>query len=540
MSRANNRLGPWRRRGGAALLAVCGLLLGACSSGGSGPTSANAHTTPAPGTTGGDAAAVGGAARTALQPLPAATPSALLHYYRQKLGWRACDGSFECATFKVPLDYAHPEQGDLTLIADRKKATGGAPRAGSLVLNPGGPGGSGIAYLEGVAASFAAPVRAAYDLVGFDPRGVGRSDPVECLSAPRMDAFAAADVTPDNAAETATLVKEVREFAAGCEQRSRRILPYVDTIAAARDMDVLRALLGDDKLTYVGKSYGTYLGAAYAGLFPSRVGRMVLDGALDPSLDARQAALGQAAGFEVAWSAFAKDCVSRSGCPLGRTTAEAGTRLDALFRSIDRTPLATGSSRRLTEALATTGVIQAMYADFLWPQLRTALKDAQQGKGAGLLALSDSYYDRRSDGGYGNLMYANMAVNCLDTPAPFSGPEQIQSAVAQFVRTSPHFGRAMAWMSLTCAYWPVHSTGRPHTIAAVGAPPIVVVGTTRDPATPYVWAKALAAELSSGRLLTFQGDGHTAYGGRSDCIDTAVNTYLLEGQAPENGKVCSS
>ncbi|WP_055587627.1 alpha/beta hydrolase [Streptacidiphilus griseoplanus] len=539
MSRANNGLGAWPRRGGAALLAVCGLLLSACSSGGSQPASTSSHTAPAPGTTGGDAA-TGGSARTALQPLPAAIPAALASYYRQKLDWRACDGSFECATFKVPLDYAHPGHGDLTLAAARKKATGPGPRTGSLVLNPGGPGGSGITYLENVTASYAPPLRATYDLVGFDPRGVGRSDPVQCLSGPRMDAFAAADVTPDDAAEKAALVKEMREFAAGCEQRSRSLLPHVDTIAAARDMDVLRALLGDAKLTYVGKSYGTYLGAAYAGLFPGRVGRMVLDGALDPSLDARQAALGQAAGFEVAWSAFAKDCASRSDCPLGRSPAEVGTRLDALFRSIDRTPLATGSSRRLTEALATTGVIQAMYADFLWPQLRTALKDAQQGKGAGLLALSDSYYDRRSNGSYGNLMFANEAVNCLDSPAPFSSPDQVQAAVAQFVRTSPHFGRAMAWMSLACAYWPVRPTGGPHTIAAAGAPPIVVVGTTRDPATPYVWARALAAQLSSGRLLTFEGDGHTAYGGRSDCIDTAVNTYLLEGQAPGNGKVCSS
>lgn len=538
MNGASNGHRPWSRRGGAALLAACGVLLAACSSAGTGSAPAGSHGTPAPGATGGDAAGPGAAA--VLQPLPAATPAALLPFYRQKLAWRSCDGTFQCTTFKVPLDYAHPGAGDLTLAVARRRATGaGATHQGSLLLNPGGPGGSGVGYLEAIASTFAPPVRAAYDLVGMDPRGVGRSNPVQCLTGPRMDAYAATDVTPDTPAEVSALVREDREFTAGCEQRSGRILPHVDTIAAARDMDVLRALLGDDKLHYLGKSYGTFLGATYAGLFPSRVGRMVLDGALDPSLDARKAALGQAAGFEIAWSAFARDCVTRSDCPFGRNVTEAGNRLDGLFRSIDRTPLATGSSRRLTEALAITGVIQAMYADFLWPQLRTAVKQAQHGDGAGLLTLADSYYDRRSDGKYDNLMDANMAVNCLDSATPFTNPQQIQQAVAEFTRVSPHFGRAMAWMSLTCAYWPVKPSAGPHTIAAAGAAPIVVVGTTRDPATPYVWAKALAGQLSSGRLLTFKGDGHTVYGGRNDCIDTAVNTYLLAGRPPQNGKVCS-
>ncbi|MCD0482446.1 alpha/beta hydrolase [Streptacidiphilus sp. ASG 303] len=530
----------WRaRRGGAALLAACGLLLAGCSSGG-GPQ-APAGGRPAPRSTAGDSVTPGSAAPTALRPLPAATPAALLPYYRQKLAWHACDGSFECATFRVPLDYARPGAGDLTLTAARKKATGaGHARVGSLLLNPGGPGGSAVSYLEGVAGTFAAPVRAAYDLVGFDPRGVGRSSPVQCLAGPRMDAYAAADTTPDTPAEVDALVRLDREFAAGCEQRSGRSLPHVGTVDAARDMDVLRALLGDAKLHYLGKSYGTYLGAVYAGLFPGRVGRMVLDGALDPSLDARRAALGQASGFETAWSSFARDCVTHADCPFGRTTAAAGRSLDALLRSIDRKPLPAGGGRRLTEALATTGVIQAMYADFLWPQLRTAAKDALRGDGKALMALADAYYERRSDGGYDNLMYANMAVNCLDMSAPFPGPRQVAAAVPAFVRASPHFGRAMAWMSLTCAYWPVKSVGGPRTVTAAGAPPIVVVGTTRDPATPYAWARSLAAQLSSGRLVTFRGDGHTAYGNRSDCVDTAVNTYLLEGEAPPEDKTCAS
>ena len=531
----------WRaRRSGAALLAACGLLLTACSSGGSQPSPAESRAATAPGAATGDLATPATSTPTPLKPLPAATPTALRHYYQQKLTWHACDDSFQCTTFKVPLDYVHPARADLTLSAVRKQATGASgDRAGSLLLNPGGPGGSAIDYLEAVAASYPAPVRAAYDLVGFDPRGVGRSSPVRCLSDPRMDVYAATDTTPDDPAEVDALAKVDREFVAGCEQKSGSILPHVGTAEAARDMDVLRALLGDRQLHYVGKSYGTYLGATYAGLFPSRVGRMVLDGAMDPSLSSLQSTLGQADGFEVAWSAFARDCVSRSGCPLGSTVKQAGSQLDALLRSVDRTPLRTHTDRRLTEALAVTGVIQAMYADFLWPQLRTAVKDALHGDGAGLLALADSYYERDGHGSYSNLMDANLAVNCLDLPAPFGSPQQVAAALPQFVRHSPHFGRAMAWMSLTCAYWPVKSVGRPHTVAAAGARPIVVVGTTRDPATPYAWAKSLARQLSSGRLLTYQGDGHTVYGGRSDCIDTAVNRYLIEGEAPKDGTVCT-
>ncbi|MFJ6212295.1 alpha/beta hydrolase [Streptomyces sp. NPDC092296] len=535
---------PHRRRlrRGTVLLAACGLLLAGCSSGGPRPTAlpVTGSGTAAPDSTGGDSVTPAASGATPLQPLPAATPAALLPYYRQQLAWHACDSGFECTTFKVPLDYAHPGGGDLTLAVARKKASGtGHPRIGSLLLNPGGPGGSAVGYVEAVAASYPAAVRAGYDLVGFDPRGVGRSSPVHCLSGPRMDAYAATDVTPDDSAEVNALVKADREYATACERGSGRILPYVGTTEAARDMDVLRALLGDDKLHYVGKSYGTFLGATYAGLFPTRVGRMVLDGALDPALDSRQAGLGQAGGFEIAWSSFARDCVSRSGCPFGTTVTEAGRKLDDLLRSIDRKPLPTGTARPLTESLAITGVIQAMYAGFLWPQLRTAVTDAEHGDGAGLLALADSYYERGKNGRYANLMDANLAVNCLDLPAPFTTPQQAAAAVPDFVRVSPHFGRAMAWMSLNCAYWPVKPIGRPHTIAAAGAAPIVVVGTTRDPATPYAWAKSLAAQLSSGRLLTFQGDGHTAYGGGSDCIDTAVNLYLLEGTAPQNGKLCT-
>ncbi|WP_327678454.1 alpha/beta hydrolase [Kitasatospora sp. NBC_00458] len=562
------------RRGGvvaaAALLAAVGLVAGGCGPTGTAtPGAVSSDTLPPAGGTPSPPSPLS-AAPTApalaadrpgaapLEPLPAAVPAALAPYYGQRPTWRPCDDGYECTSFKVPLDYDHPDAGDLTLAAVRAPAVpgaaagsgsgagagagaaGGGGRIGSLLLNPGGPGASAIEYVEGVARTYDGGVRARYDLVGVDPRGVGRSAPVTCLTGERMDAYTAVDITPDDQAEIDALVAAAKEFAEGCRRSAGDRLGHLSTVEAARDLDVLRALLGDERLNYVGKSYGTFLGATYAGLFPGRTGRMVLDGAMDPSLDALAGNRTQAGGFETAWAAFARDCVKREDCPLGRTEQQAGEGLAGLFAAVDARPLPTAAGRRLTESLATTGVIQAMYADFLWPGLRTALADARAGDGTGLLKLSDAYYGREADGSYPNLMSANTAVNCLDLPAPFSGPEDAARAVPDFERASPRFGRDMAWMALTCTYWPARSTGAPHTVRAAGATPIVVVGTTRDPATPYSWAQALAGQLESGRLLTFDGDGHTAYGRHDVCLDGAVNRYLLGGEAPEDGKRCGA
>ncbi|MCP9987098.1 alpha/beta hydrolase [Streptomyces sudanensis] len=460
---------------------------------------------------------------------------ALRPYYGQRLRWRACGTpGFQCATLKAPLDYARPDGARIDLAVARAKATGPGRRLGSLLVNPGGPGGSAVDYLQGYAGlAYPAPVRARYDMVALDPRGVARSEPVRCLDGPAMDAHTQVDPTPDDRRETALLTESLKRFASSCAKRSGRILPHVSTVEAARDMDLLRAALGDQRLTYVGASYGTFLGATYAELFPSRTGRLVLDGAVDPSLTADRMSLDQTAGFDTAFRAFAADCVTRSGCPLGTTSVrDATARMRAFLARLDRAPVPTGQDRPLGEALATIGVITAMYDEAAWPRLRTALTRAMGGEGSGLLALADTYHERDKGGGYSNLMSANAAVNCLDQPPAFTTPEAVAAAVPSFEKASPAFGRSLAWASLTCAYWPAKATGTPHRITAEGAPPIVVVGTTRDPATPYKWARSLAAQLSSGTLLTYDGDGHTAYGRGSDCVDTAINTYLLEGTPP--------
>jgi pimeloyl-ACP methyl ester carboxylesterase len=488
-----------------------------------------------------------GAADAALAALPRSTPSALTPYYTQRLTWRSCGvPGFQCATMKAPLDYARPGAGDVRLAVARKNAAGPGKPLGSLLVNPGGPGGSAIAYLQQYAGiGYPAGIRARYDMVAMDPRGVARSEPVECLDGRQMDAYTQTDQTPDDQGERNALVTADQKFAESCGAHSARLLPHVSTVEAARDMDILRSVLGDQKLNYVGASYGTFLGATYAGLFPDRVGRMVLDGAMDPSLDSRAMNLDQTAGFETAFQAFAKDCVRHTNCPLGgsgTTPAQVGDHLKAFFRKLDAHPIPAGDAdgRRLGESLATTGVIAAMYDQGAWEQLREALSSAMRDDdGAGLLALADSYYERDASGHYSNLMMANAAVNCLDLPPAFTGPDQVEKALPAFEKASPVFGEGLAWASLNCAYWPVKAAGEPHRIEARGAAPIVVVGTTRDPATPYRWAQSLARQLSSGRLLTYVGDGHTAYRRGSTCIDSAIDTYLLTGTPPAAGKRCT-
>ncbi|MFI8947452.1 alpha/beta hydrolase [Streptomyces sp. NPDC053750] len=537
--RTHRRTRIGRIRAGATLLAAA-LLATACSAG-------DASTSAGSATEGAQAAGSMEAAKTILAALPEGAPSALTPYYEQKLSWRDCGvPGFQCATMKAPLNYEKLADGDIRLAVARKKATGPGKRLGSLLVNPGGPGASAIGYLQQYAGiGYPADVRAQYDMVAVDPRGVARSEPVECLDGREMDAYTKTDVTPDDQRETDVLVDAFKNFAEGCGADAPKLLRHVSTVEAARDMDILREVLGDKKLNYVGASYGTFLGATYAGLFPDRAGRLVLDGALDPALPARRLNLEQTAGFETAFRSFAKDCVQQPWCPLGdrgTSPAQVGKNLKAFFEDLDAKPIPAGDAdgRRLTESLATTGVIAAMYDEGAWPQLRESLTAAmRKDDGAGLLALSDSYYEREADGSYSNLMFANAAVNCLDLPAAFSSPDEVRDALPAFEKASPVFGEGLAWASLNCGYWPVRPTGEPHRIEAAGATPIVVVGTTRDPATPYRWAESMAGQLSSGRLLTYEGDGHTAYGRGSACIDSAINTYLLRGTPPTDGKRCS-
>ncbi|WP_409472058.1 alpha/beta hydrolase [Streptomyces sp. HC307] len=516
--RDTGRIPRRRLRGRVAALGAWGLLLTALYAG---PPATAPATRPA--------GADGNAAE-------AAVPPELRRYYQQELHWKSCPDSpsFQCTTVKVPLDYAHPNAGEILLKAARKKATGNGARIGSLLVNPGGPGASATDFLVGTADSFSPSVRASYDLVAVDPRGVGDSTPVDCKTdIPATTMGFGLDLSADPA-KIGTYDEAFKQVAAACARHAGRLLPHVGTLDAARDMDVLRALLGDDRLHYVGLSYGTYLGATYADLFPSRVGRLVLDGAMDPALDGYQRILQIAAGHQTAWESFAADCAARTDCPLGHSVEEIGRGLDTLRRSLDRAPLQQGKDISVTGEDLFLAVTTALRA-YLWEELRAALRGVLAGDTTALQQLLDADEDDS-----GNAIEALYAVNCLSSlSGPRFTPAQAQAALPQFLRASPQFGESMGVLLMMCAHWPVPPTQPAHPLTAPGAAPILVVGTTRDPATPYPWAKALARQLSSGRLLTYDADGHTAYFRGSTCIGTAVDRYLTRGQLPPTGKVCT-
>jgi pimeloyl-ACP methyl ester carboxylesterase len=452
-------------------------------------------------------------------------------FYRQHIRWSSCGSGFECGKLLVPIDYAKPGGATMRVAVIRKPASGKS--RGSLIINPGGPGASGVDYARGSAGTFTG-VTPNFDLVSFDPRGVGASKPIRCESSAQLDAFVSVDPTPDTAAEHAAMVRSSRSFAEACFRRNGQYLEHVGTIDAARDMDVLRAALGDRKLTYYGASYGTYLGAKYAQLFPRRIRAMVLDGALDPRQPTTAENRVQAIGFETDLRDFLADCANAGSCPFPANDTEGG--LDRLAANVDAHPIAVGS-RHLGPGEFFEGLALGLYSTSYWSTLRTALGNAQKGDGALLLAFSDALTDRHDDGSYSNLIESNLAINCIDRPAPREVSAYDASARA-FARVAPHFGEPIAYGSLPCAFWKVPPVEQAHAVHANGAPPIVVIGTTRDPATPYVWAKALARQLSSGVLVTFDSDGHTAYEHGNGCIVSAVNGYLNRLVVPRDGLRC--
>ncbi|REE97914.1 alpha/beta hydrolase family protein [Thermomonospora umbrina] len=481
-----------------------------------------------------------GSGDTSRQSPPPGSAAGMDRYYAQKPGWHDCKDGFECATVKVPLDYARPQGQQLGLAVIRLPARKRSGRIGSLVTNPGGPGGSGVGFIREAGRLFGPDVRDRFDLVGFDPRGVGESEPVRCLDGPQLDRFFTTDTSPDDPREVAALSAQSQAFANGCKARSAARLPHVGTLNAARDIDVLRAALGDDKLTYMGFSYGTYLGAFYAEQFPRNVRALVLDGAVDPTLSSTATLLEQAKGFETALRAFVEDCAKAPDCPLGPDVDKALDRISDLQRQTDRTPLRSprGDTRRINETWVTTGIAAALYNKGFWPTLRIALGNAiQKRDGDMLLTLADQMLQRRPDGSYSNQMEANMAVNCVDKPNPPNADAYGKEAT-RAAADAPHFGEYVIWGGLPCVYWPVQTRQAPRPLTADGAAPILVIGTTRDPATPYRWAQALATQLRSGTLLTHEGDGHTAYLGGPTCITAPTDRYLTKGTPPKEGTVC--
>nr|WP_238355792.1 alpha/beta hydrolase [Kribbella sandramycini] len=457
-------------------------------------------------------------------------PAGLEQFYQQKPDWERCGSGQQCATITVPLDYQKPAGKTIELQARKVLAKDRGGRIGTLFINPGGPGGSGVDFAESAGFALGASLLRKFDVIGWDPRGVGKSTPVKCLSTEQMDKFIATDGSPDDEAEITQLNDQAKILANGCQQGSGELLPHVGTKDAARDIDVLRGIVGDAQLNFLGFSYGTYLGATYAELFPKNVGRLVLDGAVDPAKTSEENNLAQAKGFDTALEAFAEDCAQRE-CRLGRSKADVLAQVDKLLADTDAQPLPGDDERQVTQAVAVLGVIYPLYVKESWPRLEDAVVDGLNGKGARLLALVDEYTDRSSSGYANNSGEVIYAVNCVDRPDITSLAEAKSEAV-EFAKESPRFGPYLLWGSLPCMNWPVKAEDKPHPIKAAGAKPIVVVGTTRDPATPYAWSVGLAEQLESGVLISRDGDGHTGYKAGNSCVDQAVETYLLQGVAP--------
>lgn len=436
----------------------------------------------------------------------------------------------------VPLDYAHPGGQKIKLAVLKVSAMG--HKIGDLIVNPGGPGGSGTQFAAGGSAGFfQAALREHFDIVGFDPRGVGGSTAIKCGNTAQTDAVISTDPDPSTPAQWTQANATTKAYLQRCKTLSGALVGHVSTIEAARDMDILRAVLGQPKLDYYGASYGTFLGATYAGLFPKNVGRMVLDGALDPALSTMQLTLQQARSMEVALRSYAADCVRQGSCILGSSTDAAVGRIRALLKQIDAKPLPTGS-RPLTGALAIYAVWAPLYIKANWPQLTAALTEViTHHTGKQMLALADAYVGRGPNGYLDNSIAAQNAVNCLDhdDSVPW---QRIPALVPAFEKASPTFGRVFATLLTSCDFYPISNHHKTTAIRAAGAPPIVVIGTTRDPVTPLAWARALARELASGVLVTRNGDGHTAYSEGNACIDNAVQNYLVEGVVPRNGLAC--
>jgi pimeloyl-ACP methyl ester carboxylesterase len=464
--------------------------------------------------------------------IDATISSDLKPYYEQSLDWRKCSTVVFCTNVVVPMDWNNPTGSTIRLALDFKPASSGKA-VGSLIYNPGGPGASGYDFLlespEYIGSDL---IRSKFNMVSFDPRGVQHSKPkISCLTAPEMDHLLYDDSktkigSPEYVAEQRAVW---RDFANKCQSNTGQLLEFVDSVSVAKDLDVIRALMGDKTINYLGFSYGTLIGELYASLFPAKVGRMVLDGAVDPTAPDEEANLAQLVGFDKALRAFMKNCLTASDCPFSGSVDDAMKALAGFLYDLESKPINTSlDGRKLTSSAALTGLIYPLYDEAAWPNLATAFQTAFDGDGTQLLDFADGYNERTPEGKYlSNSTEVNIAVNCLDSRSR-ADAKSLASQNAKVLKASPTLGRYWQNGALGCADWPYPVVKKPKNISAKGSEQILVVGTTGDPATPYSQAVNLAHNvLDDARLLTYVGEGHTAYGRSNSCVEKAVDDYLL-------------
>jgi len=482
---------------------------------------------------------------TACSSTPTQSFTTIQDFQSQQLKWKTCYEDFKCAELLVPIDYTDFKTGTFKLALLRYTAKDQQNRLGSIVVNPGGPGGSGVDYTASAEYIFSPEVLKRYDIVGFDPRGVNRSAPIRCLNDAETDASYASDGKPDNAEELAALLQDAKDYVAKCAKNTKHITHY-SSAETARDMDILRAALGDQKLNYVGKSYGTYLGTLYAQFFPDKVGRMVLDGAIDPNVPVAQQNLTQAIGFEGALYAFIDDCQALPACPLPKSDEAAKEEITKLYTLAAFNPLPLKNpvdDRLVTESLMVLGTASALYDNVIgWPKLRKAIEEAQQGYGDSFIQLADIYSERQSNGKYlNNQSDSGAVIDCLDWRNSRTD-EQLQLDVLLYKEKAPVLGPYLAYTGLTCQFFPTpkqDALTRPsNVINEINTAPILIIGTLRDPATPYEWAVGLSKIIRSSILITLDADGHTGQGRGSECVEKAFDSYLLTEKIQQRNVFC--
>lgn len=466
--------------------------------------------------------------------------AALSDYYNQELAWEDCYENFQCSMLDVPIDYADLKVGTFQISVLRYLAEDQRNRIGSLIVNPGGPGSSGVDYAYNAEYVFSPDITDRYDIVGFDPRGVAESAPVRCFSDKQIDANYASDAKPDNAKESEELLKETKAYIDTCIKKNKHLTSY-STANAARDMDLLRAALGDEKLNYMGKSYGTFMGTLYAQLFPNNIGRVILDGAVDPSISQYQQILAQAVSFDNALTAFLEECIQLKNCPLPKNVDQARNEIVSLLNQSADKPLPlkdpAGDKRKVTEGLVLLGLASSLYDSAEgWPMLRNALRESKRGFGDTFIELADQYSGRQPDGRYrSNEFDSGAVIDCLDF-AETRTIDQIKRDSVKIAKQAPVFGPYLGYAGLTCKYFPPVDPVKISSITTNA--PIIIIGTTRDPATPYAWAVGLQKIITNSQLMTLVGDGHTGHGRGSACIDDAVDAFYLSGLLPAQNLRC--
>ncbi|MGJ8722503.1 MAG: alpha/beta hydrolase [Salinibacterium amurskyense] len=480
-------------------------------------------------------------ASTTSTPTEEAVAPNLEKFYQQVLEWNSCGDNLQCATAIAPVDWDAPEGDTIDLALVRQTARGN-DRIGSLLVNPGGPGGSGFDFIaDSVDYATSEALQSQFDVVGFDPRGVNRSTPVSCYSDPaELDEYIYG-ITPGEKGSDewiAAATEASAQFAQRCSEETGPLLGFVDTPSAARDLDMLRAALGDTTLNYLGYSYGTLLGQVYAELFPEKTGRLVLDGAVDPAASEFEATKAQAQGFEGALDAFLEDCASASDCPFTGSVDQSRTTIRTLLDRLDKSPLANADGRKLGSGTMFTAIILPLYSQSNWAYLRQLFTTVMQGDASIAFDLADNYNGRTADGTYAeNQTEAFIAINCLDAREPADN-ERMREQAAELALAAPIFGPQMSYGDPGCANWPVEAKRDRTAIAAPGAADMLVIGTTNDPATPYEWAVTVADNLDTGHLITYNGEGHTAYNKSNECVNSAVEGFLLRGEVPASDPNC--